>query len=41
MAGLGWIVQVVHYPLFEAVGEDNFTDFHRRHSARILRELQK
>ena len=35
MAGLGWIVQVVHYPLFEAVGEENFTDFHRRHSERI------
>jgi hypothetical protein len=35
MAGLGWIVQVVHYPLFETVGEGNFTEYHRRHSERI------
>ena len=35
MAGLGWIVQVVHYPLFEAVGSERFFEYHRRHSERI------
>lgn len=35
MAGLGWIVQVVHYPLFEAVGSEGFVEYHRRHSERI------
>ena len=35
MAGLGWIVQVVHYPLFEAVGSEGFAEYHRRHSERI------
>ncbi|MBJ7244394.1 MAG: hypothetical protein JHD03_06235 [Solirubrobacteraceae bacterium] len=35
MAGLGWIVQVVHYPLFESVGSERFVEYHRRHSERI------
>ncbi len=35
MAGLGWIVQVVHYPFFEAVGSERFFEYHRRHSERI------
>ena len=35
MAGLGWIVQIVHYPLFEAVGSEGFAEYHRRHSERI------
>jgi hypothetical protein len=35
MAGLGWIVQRVHYPLFEAVGSGRFVEYHRLHSARI------
>jgi len=34
MTGLTWFVQVVHYPLFPAVGEDRFADFHRVHSNR-------
>mgnify|MGYP003440232870 FL=1 len=34
MTGLTWFVQVVHYPLFPAVGEDQFPDFHRIHSNR-------
>ena len=35
MAGLGWIVQIVHYPLFGAVGSEGFAEYHRRHSERI------
>ena len=35
MAGLGWIVQLVHYPLFESVGSERFVEYHRRHSERI------
>lgn len=35
MAGVGWIVQVVQYPLFAAVGRDSFTEYHRLHSGRI------
>ena len=35
MTGLGWMVQAVHYPLFEAVGSESFIDYHRRHSERI------
>lgn len=31
MAGLIWFVQVVHYPLFVAVGESNFADYEHRH----------
>jgi len=35
MAGLGWLIQVVQYPLFAAVGEASFVAYHRRHSQRI------
>ena len=35
MAGVGWIVQVVQYPLFAAVGRESFPEYHRLHSSRI------
>lgn len=35
MAGVGWLVQVVQYPLFAAVGPESFAEYHRRHSSRI------
>lgn len=31
MVGLIWFVQVVHYPLFAAVGADGFADYERAH----------
>jgi len=31
MTGLIWFVQVVHYPLFGAVGETGYADYQRRH----------
>ena len=31
MVGLIWFVQVVHYPLFQAVGEGDFVDYEARH----------
>jgi len=34
MTGLIWFVQVVHYPLFAAVGHDAFRDYERRHLQR-------
>ncbi len=34
MAGVIWFVQIVHYPLFGAVGEDRFADYEQRHQAR-------
>ncbi len=34
MTGLIWFVQLVHYPLFAAVGDDNFVAYQRRHMAR-------
>ncbi|MEZ6065669.1 MAG: hypothetical protein R3B90_08160 [Planctomycetaceae bacterium] len=34
MVGLIWFVQVVHYPLFDAVGRDRFADYERRHTLR-------
>jgi hypothetical protein len=33
MTGLIWFVQVVHYPLFGAVGSGSFPEYHRRHAA--------
>ncbi len=33
MTGLGWYVQVVHYPLFARVGAAGFAEYHARHSA--------
>jgi len=35
MLGLIWIMQVVHYPLFASVGNEQFSDYARRHSKRI------
>jgi hypothetical protein len=32
MTGVGWFVQVVHYPLMGAVGGAAFEDYHRAHS---------
>ncbi len=34
MCGLGWFVQVVHYPLFARVGDDSFTAYEREHVRR-------
>jgi len=34
MVGLIWFVQVVHYPLFGAVGEDGFVKYAFEHSRR-------
>lgn len=35
MAGVIWIIQVVHYPLFGMVGADGFAAYERSHAARI------
>ena len=32
MTGVGWFVQVVHYPLFGSVGADDFSRYHQAHS---------
>lgn len=34
MTGLIWFVQIVHYPLMEAVPEDAFTDYQKLHQRR-------
>jgi hypothetical protein len=34
MTGLVWFVQVVHYPLFAAVGEDAWRAYHAAHTRR-------
>jgi hypothetical protein len=34
MTGVIWFVQVVHYPLFAAVGADRFTAYEQRHTNR-------
>ena len=31
MIGLIWFVQIVHYPMFDAVGSEQFTDYQIRH----------
>ncbi|MCX6857609.1 MAG: hypothetical protein NTV80_22215 [Verrucomicrobia bacterium] len=31
LCGLIWTVQVVHYPLFEDVGHENFSAYHGKH----------
>lgn len=31
LTGLIWFVQVVHYPLFAAVGSERFCDYEKRH----------
>lgn len=35
MAGAGWIIQVVHYPLFAGVGADGWAAYHAAHSRRV------
>lgn len=35
MAGLIWLVQLVHYPLMKFVDCEKFVEFHRAHSALI------
>ena len=35
LTGLIWTIQIVHYPLFEQVGEDRFVRYHERHMRRI------
>lgn len=35
MVGLIWMVQAVHYPLFLAVGQDDFVAYERAHTKRI------
>jgi hypothetical protein len=35
MAGLIWMVQLVHYPLFARVGRDAFCDYETSHTRRI------
>lgn len=35
MAGVGWLVQIVAYPLFAFAGKDDFTVFHAEWSRRI------
>lgn len=35
MAGVLWIVQLVHYPLFSFVAPKLFIEFHQQHSTRI------
>lgn len=32
MAGIAWFVQIVHYPLFEKVGRENFKEYLKGHS---------
>lgn len=34
MVGLIWFVQLVHYPLFDHVGDQRFVDYQRQHMAR-------
>jgi hypothetical protein len=34
MAGVIWFVQIVHYPLFERVGENEFGAYERQHTRR-------
>lgn len=35
MVGVIWTIQIVHYPLFSAVGRDGFRRYHADHSRRI------
>lgn len=35
LAGLGWVVQVVHYPSMACVAHDTFPAYHEEHSRRI------
>jgi len=35
MAGVIWVIQLVHYPLFSGVGAEGFTAYEAAHQARI------
>lgn len=35
MVGLIWVMQVVHYPLFAAVGRDDFVSYEEGHTRRV------
>ena len=35
MVGVIWVIQLVHYPLFELVGRENFVAYERAHTVRI------
>lgn len=35
LVGLIWLVQIVHYPLFSAVGDDAFVTYEAQHCRRI------
>ncbi len=35
LVGLIWVIQVVHYPLFAEVGEQQFTRYEQLHQSRI------
>ena len=37
MTGVGWFVQLVHYPLFGSVGEREFRAYHDAHSRLVTR----
>ena len=37
MGGLIWFVQVVHYPMFAAVGDDEFVSYEAHHTQRTAR----
>ncbi|MEM7457458.1 MAG: hypothetical protein AAF456_24205 [Planctomycetota bacterium] len=35
MAGLIWLIQIVHYPLFDLVGTDHYAEYQQRHQLLI------
>jgi hypothetical protein len=35
MVGVIWVIQLVHYPLFQLVGRENFSAYERSHTIRI------
>ncbi len=35
MVGVIWLIQIVHYPLFNRVGEEGFTQYEAAHTTRI------
>ncbi len=35
LTGLIWCIQIVHYPLFDSVGDLGYTRYHKRHMRRI------
>ena len=36
MVGLIWLIQIVHYPLFKVIGNNEFQTYHNRHSVLII-----